>query len=296
MSFTAVQISDFQIFSVFLYIFSAMLQVAGIHVLYHTKYLRAIQRMILINIGVCHLGFSIYIIFKLSYTIINGEEPSKFTDCFAYVRFTIYPLLILYLSIDRMLEIYLHLKYPIYVTKKCSYFIVKVLWVVILTIGVIIGIVIHYHPTDKKVSHYLFLIMSLPVLFAVIFVYIYIYKKWKTLRHIAALGKTQYRPRKSTFLIIPFLVVFTFVLCEGFAFAMVIVEVTIEPSGNTEGFIHCIIFTLLAVGGISDAFVYIFLQKHIRNKLCLKIKTFLVKASCSNIQCLEMEQKQPCLK
>ena len=41
-----------------------------------------------------------------------------------------------------MLEIYLHLKYPIYVTKNCSYFIVKVLWIVILTSGVIIVIVI----------------------------------------------------------------------------------------------------------------------------------------------------------
>ena len=289
MSFTAVQISDFQMFSVFLYIFSAMLQIAGIYVLYHTKVLRAIQRMILINISLCHLGFSVYIIFELSYTMINGEEPRKFTDCFSYVRFTIYPLLILYLSIDRMLEIYLHLKYPIYVTKKCSYFIVKVLWIVSLTTGGIIGIVIHYHFTDKKLSHYLFPIISFSVLFTVIFTYIYIYKKWKTLHRNAALGKTQYRHRKSIFLV-PFLVVFTFISCEGFAFAMVIVEVTIKSSGYTEDFIHCIIFTLLAVEGICDAFVYIFLQKHVRNKLCLKIKTFLFKASCSNIQCVEMEQ------
>ena len=143
MSFTTVQISDFRyFFSVFLYICPAVLQVAGICVLYHTKYLRTIQRIILINVSICLLGFSFYIIFEFSCTITNSEELRKITDCFIHVPFAICPLLMLYLSIDWMLEIYLHLKYPIYVTKNCSYFIVKVLWIVILTSGVIIGIVI----------------------------------------------------------------------------------------------------------------------------------------------------------
>ena len=92
MIFTRKLILNLQLYLVFLYAFTAILQVIGIYVLYVTKRLRGSQRIILINVSICHLWFSVCSIFKLSIGIIKNsielnKNVDKFTRCVSLMLF-----------------------------------------------------------------------------------------------------------------------------------------------------------------------------------------------------------------
>ena len=96
MIFIGKLISNLQLHLVFLYAISAILQVIGICVLYLTKHLHGSQRIILINISICHLSFSICSIFKLSIIVTNFEAPHLMKFALYFVKRipgVIYPLL-----------------------------------------------------------------------------------------------------------------------------------------------------------------------------------------------------------
>ena len=101
------QITHFQLFLIFLYGFSGFLQITGIYVLYYTKRLKTNQRLILMHVSINHIGFAVVFTYKLLKIIMNDEEQHD--DVFiAFLRGIVgatYPLLMHYLSIDRMLEI-----------------------------------------------------------------------------------------------------------------------------------------------------------------------------------------------
>ena len=63
MDFNKVEVSSFRLTLIFIHTFCAVLQVTGFCVLYHTSNLRATQRVILINVNLCHIFCSIYLIY-----------------------------------------------------------------------------------------------------------------------------------------------------------------------------------------------------------------------------------------
>ena len=75
--------------------------------------MRGSQRIILISVSICHLWFSICSIFKSTITVTNYEAPHLMKSALYLAKCipgAIYPLLMHYLSIDRMLEIYFTFK------------------------------------------------------------------------------------------------------------------------------------------------------------------------------------------
>ena len=266
---TTGQITHFQLFLIFLYAFSGFLQITGIYVLCYTKRLKANQRLILMHVSINHIGFAVVFIYKLLKVIINDEEQHDdvFIAYFRGILGATYPLLMHYLSIDRMLEIYLHLKYPIYFTKRVSYFIIIMLWFISSVFGIINSILCYYrHKLYEKIPKYIYPLMSWSVLFTVLFVYIYLYQKWRGLQKHAP-KMTKCSPAKSKRFLIPFLVVFSFILFEIFGSTISIIQNTTELHENTDDLIRCVALTLFALGEISDVFIYIFLQRNIRKIL-----------------------------
>ena len=92
MIFTGKLILNLQLYLVFLYAFTTILQVIGIYVLYVKKRLRGSQRIILINVSICHLWFSVCSIFKLSIVIRKNsielnKNVDKFTRCVSLMLF-----------------------------------------------------------------------------------------------------------------------------------------------------------------------------------------------------------------
>ena len=275
MGHTKVEISSFQLFLIFLYVFSAIVQIIGVYVLYHTKNLRVTQRIILINIGICHISYSISCICDFSKMIWNSQELIGSPCLYVVILGFNYTLLVHYLSIDRMLEIYLHLKYPIVMTKQISYFVIILLWLISLLLAFIVLLVTCFYPNLKgKLSMYLLPIMIWSVLCTALLIYSYMYRKWTSLRRNVPRIK-QSAQRNSNAFLIPFLIVFTFTFFQGSGSVLMMIQNTVELSAMGKSLLECVMAMLFAFGVISDALIYIFLRKDIRKKFLLKIRNCL---------------------
>ena len=275
MGYNEVEISSFQLFLIFLYTFSAVVHVIGVYVLYHTNNLRLTQRIILINIGICHISFSISCICHLSKGIWNNQNLPGSPCLHSFILGLNYTLLMNYLFIDRMLEICLHLKYPILVTKKISYFVIILLWLINLLLAFIVCLVTcFYRNLENKLIWYIFPIMIWTLLCTALFAYSYMYRKWASLRRNVPRIKQNVRRNSNAFLI-SFLVVVTFAFFQGSGSVLVMIQNTVELSASSKSLLECVIFMLFAFGVISDALIYIFLQNDIRKKLLLKIRNCL---------------------
>ena len=275
MGYTEVEISSFQSFLIFLYTFSAVVQIIGVYVLYHINNLRLAQRIILINIGICHISFSISCICDLSERIWNNQKLPGSPGLHTFIFVLDYTLLMNYLSIDRMLEIYLHLKYPILVNKKISYFVIILLWLISLLLAFIVRLVAcYYHNLENELVSYISSIMIWTVLCTALFVYSYMYRKWASLRRNAPRIKQNVRRSSNAFLI-PFLVVVTFAFFQVSGSVLLMIKNTVELRASSKNLLECVMLMLYAFGLISDDLIYIFLQKDIRKKLLLKIRNCL---------------------
>ena len=274
-----VEISSFLLFLIFLYVFCAIVQIIGVYVLYNTNNLRVTQRIILLNIGFCNVLYSISCICVFSKMIWNNQELKEM-PCLIFVLAFNYIFLMHYLSIDRMLEIYLHLKYPILVTKKISDFVIILLWLISLLLTFITYLVtLYYRNLKVKLFRYILSIMIWYVLCTALFIYSYMYRKWTSLHRNVPRIKQSARRNSNAFLV-PFLVVFTFAFFQGSGSVLMMIQNTIELSGSSKSLLECVMSMLFAFGVISDALIYIFLQKVIRKKFLLKIRYCLVEISC----------------
>ena len=279
MDLTEVEISSVRLFVIFLHAFALVLQVIGVYVLYHTNNLRATQKIILMNVSFCHIVHSVFAIYTFSKPIENSEVPNKGL-WLSYVLGFHYTLLMHCLFIGRMLEIYLHLKYPIYMTKKVSYFIIMLLWLMSWFLAFAVSLIIRCCSNLKdKLFRYIVSIMIWCVVCTALFVYSYIYRKWTSLHRNIPRIKQSARRNSNAFLV-PFLVVFTFAFFQGSGSVLMMIQNTIELSGSSKSLLECVMSMLFAFGVISDALIYIFLQKVIRKKFLLKIRYCLVEISC----------------
>ena len=284
MSYTKVEIPSFQLFLISLYAFSAIVQIIGVYVLYHTNNLRVTQRIILINIGICHITYSICCICDFSKMIWNSQELIGNPSLQVVILALNYILLMHYLSIDRMLEIYLHLKYPILVTKQISYFVIILLWLISLLLAFIVLLVTCFYPNLKeRLSMYILSIMIWSVVCTALLIYSYMYRKWTSLRRNVPRIK-QSTQRNSNVFLIPFLIVFTFTSFQGSGSVLMMIQITVELSAIGKSLLECVAYMLFAFAGISDALIYIFLRKDIRKKFLLKIRNCLAAIS-SQLKC-----------
>ena len=275
MDYTKVDISSFRLFLILLHVFCTVLQITGVYVLYHFNNLRTTQRIILINLSLCHILHSIPCFFKFSKIIGNIQMPDEVLVLLYLSRFN-YLLLLHYLFIDRMLEIYLHLKYPIYMTKKVSYFIIVLLWLISLLLVFAVFLVTYCYPYLKgKLYLYIFPTMIWCVICTALFVYSYIYRKWTSLRRKTP-GINHSIQTNSNAFMGQFLVVVTFILFQGSGSVLLIIESTVELNASTKSLLQCVGFMLFAFGGISDVLMHILLQRDIKKKLLLKFRKRLI--------------------
>lgn len=145
-------------------------------------------------------------------------------------------------------------------TKKVTYVIVIILWSISLVMAIIVSAITYDNSgLHKKLAWFIYPIMSWSIFFTLLFVYVYIYQMWKVLLRNTP-SKKKFSPMKSRFLI-PFLVVFTFILFEGCGSRISIITNSIELNRSVDKFTRCISLMLFATAEISDALIYIILQK-----------------------------------
>ena len=165
-------------------------------------------------------------------------------------------------------------------TIKVSLFIIMLLWLVSLLLVFAVFLVTYFHSSfEEKLFMYISPIMIWCALCTAVFVYSYIYRKWKVLSKNAVGTRQRVKTNANAFLI-PLLVVFTFFLFQGSTSVVMIIQNTVELNASNKSLLKSVMSILFSFGEISDALIYIFLQKDVRRKILLNITRFVVGISC----------------
>lgn len=265
----------FEYFPLPLYIVSLILHGMGTYVLLTLRSRRSNQDTIILNLSVSEIFMSLFDLTQniLSRYVAHKDAPTNYLTIIQCTLFVLPNFLILFiLTLDRLLEVYLNIKYKVYVTKSKTRLQLRVCWctgcacaIVIITLRVTI-----YKDVARYIFMYIFpIVEGLLFLFAVT-TYIYIYRRLlrnqRPPTHYPSVHGNIQTTTRSIKLFPPFLILITFFI---FAIAPDVANLFLFYIYDEVGTnLHSnILLTLYVIGFICDALIYIFLQSHIRHWL-----------------------------
>ena len=262
-----------------------------------------IQQRYLIHLSVCEFTINTLEVIN----ILNGfveyspDAQSKVDEVFHYVliiQFTgvslVFYLDMIYLTLDRLFEIVLNIKYPVYWSEEKARNLLIVTWVVsgLITVAFCIAHGLLEWAWEPVIFTYFFPTMEFLFVFLAITTYIFIFRKYKITRispapnlEILKLSPKTRKRRRSSFYIfrrskffIPVLLILTFLIfMVGADLTLLFVGVI---QGNDSLELRTAVFISYAISNLFDAWIYIFLQKDVKRLLYRKLG--LVSASNQN--------------
>ena len=260
--------------------FAAFTHLVGLLLLYRVKFQPVNQRIVIIHLAVTELCTNISQ--TIVYTLLMTGRCERKSVC-DYVDRFIYSfvagttkLIMIYITCDRLLEIVMHLRYPIYFTKERVKKIILFLWTFSGIFAFITVLIYMFNIATLKLTgtiRYSILITKDFVIFITAFMtYSFLYLKVKRFH---ALDQSQMRTRKcsktsqnSKFLL-PCLVIATYLMFNTTGDVLIIYNRYFADEGQTytKSIISEVAHWLWILGWISDGILYIFMQKSIKEKL-----------------------------
>lgn len=268
---------------------SLSLHVFGVYLLLMMQNRRTVQDIIIMNFSITEIVISC---FDLTENVMSRwyDKLNKNLNIvtIASISMCLIPnfLILIVLTLNRFLEVYFNIKYDLYFDKKKAIFALLICWSVgLITASIAVPFRIFNHNVGYAIFIYVLPFIEGTVLVVAIWVYMYIYKKIrikdKDLVQPPPRIQSVTRPppppppaikRKKFFL--PFLIILSFFLF------VVIPDITnlllfyVYKSGVQW---HAqVLYIFYTCGYICDALLYIFLQKHLREKC----KRFLAVSVC----------------
>ena len=174
------------------------------------------------------------------------------------------------LTLDRLAEVLLNIKYPLYVTRRKTILVLLTVWLVgIITVIMFTTLYFTYNVNYFDISYrYIYPVLDTAVVLTAIFVYSYIYVKLRrNKRCLPKFNRSVHmdqcavnRSNKRKFFA-PFLILITFLV---FIYIPDVIHFTNMHLLKNQVWFKRICAVLYAMNMISDATIYIFLQKSIR--------------------------------
>ena len=275
--------TDFEILvPAFLFFVSGFLHMLGCILLYKTKIQLVNQRIILINLSLVEmlLSFSVtancMVLYYFKMAVVQWQYIELFMQTF--LGFLL-KCLMFHLLVDRMLDIHLHMRYPIVCTQKCVIKILACLWIFNLLAAitaVITRIFTNNYIQTMFVTVYFYTATDVSILLVTIACFIFLYMKVKSLvncRTTCCRSRLKHKvgQYKKKFLL-PCLIVTSYIL---FNLSGVIVLTIRTQMSRTNACSQRLLFAariLLSLGLLSDCVLYVFLQPQVR-KLLKKLLT-----------------------
>ena len=233
------------------------------------------QKVLVTNLALAEFILSFYMTVNYSVDICGGWNATWnyvdiFMICFSY---TTIRLLVLHIILDRFAEIYLNIRYALYMHIKRTKLIVAAIWTFSLTLAVIMTIIFHYSSAAQiwRIDDTTILIFDSLILVSVISTYSYLFVKVKKIK-VEDLKANQQATSRRRVLVwdkfkIPTLTVITYVV---FDISGTVVS-TIGSFGafdeESNQLLQDISYVLDIPAFITDACIYMFLQKEVRKKL-----------------------------
>ncbi|XP_057303557.1 uncharacterized protein LOC130640955 isoform X1 [Hydractinia symbiolongicarpus] len=264
-----------------LYGIAITLHCLGIYLLICLKHKRRNQDTVILNLSIAEIAMSL---FDLTQNILSRGNSVTSTNIryltIAQCSFFVLPsfLIMILLTLDRFFEVYLNLQYFIYFNKKKTRILLALCWLTGLVCGIVLlSLKKFYEDTSTIIYKYIFPVTEGVFFVVAVVTYTYLYKKFRLVRRHPSTESVN-RSTKATApksglrgrnFFAPLLIIATFLI-----FVMVpdvtnlILFYILETGTNLHSNILLLFY---AIGFTCDALIYIFLQKHIRDILMLKL-------------------------
>ena len=246
------------------YFLAAVLHVVGLLLLYRAKLQMKNQKMIIMNLSVsemlfCFFKFLHYLhILFLSSSIFYFVTVGITTISFCAVRLAIFHFII-----DRFLGVWLNLKYPLYFSKKILIIIIVTQWILgfifvaVLFTLISLTIIGWYTVVIIRLSMDVIIIISALLTFPYLFL--------KVRNTIQVNNNTQRRPYRLLYALLKIKVLLLMVITFA-AFNTSSTVIWFRASSRNIPLSY--VFQVLDIcGWASDALIYVFLQKRVRQLL-----------------------------
>ena len=245
---------------------AGILHLIGFLILYKVKDNLTNQRIITMNLAVTEMVSSWYQVILFA-VLINGDMTPKWLlpDTFLTVIFhSIIRMIVILIIADRFLDIYLNLKYPIYMDKTRLIVITVILWILSAMFASSMVLTIHFGVGPilvEKILGYTFLALDIVITLFAILTYTYLYlcvkkmSEWDNSSGVNRNGsrkKAIYHKFKVPCLMVASYLIFNVsgtILKTSVAFMSVGEQTWLLVFGISNILVIC--------GWISDAFIYV---------------------------------------
>ena len=273
------------------YSLAALLHLVGLLLLVKVKTKFRNQQMITIHLAISEI---FNCLFQVSVSV-SALAQSRLYEWYLVLQLFIFfsgvssKLIMMYLTMDRMFDIFLHMRYPIYFTKRCVMIVLSVLWLLSFTVGITCTILqlnilnVAIRKNIYEIRTYLFFTLDVLITVNAIIIYICLYIKVTAAQrstHYAA-GQSRRQNPLAKF-VVPCILVLTYIIFNvtGSAFKMF-------HFWNPRKIIFVNASALLVMlGWISDACVYVFAQKDVR----LYLISLIRKPAQTHTPCFSMHR------
>lgn len=259
-------------FVLVLLIIAVFLHVLGIYLLIAIRNRRSIQDVIIMSFSITEIFMACFdvtenIMSRWCHKLDKNMNLVTITSCSLFVIPNF--LILIVLTLNRFFEVYLNIKYEIYFDKRKIRYMLMGCWGSGIAVGcVLIPLRILDHQIGYIIFKYMFPIIQGVVLLIAIPVYIYIYNRIKENHRsipqprIAGQSPPPAIKRKKFFL--PFLIILSFFL---FVVIPDITNLLLFYVYETGVHWHAqVLYIFYTCGYTCDALLYIFLQKHLRER------------------------------
>ena len=265
------------------YALTAVLHTIGLYLICKIKISPCNQRLLITNLAAIEMVGSWYSVLTNS-VMISRKWDMRWEHTHIFIAFVIYTairLAVLNVILDRFLDIFLNLKYPLYMTKKMISGILTIEWIVVVSAAVVFTLLVKFdiYPLTGFYYFLIYFHLSLDILitFVAMVTYTYFYLRVRSIMNTHTQDTTRNKQMLWRNFKIPLLMVASYILFNVTATVMRMVALQDMIQNNNEYTKLYIILTGLSgildtLGWISDALIYIFLQKKIRRTLTSKLR------------------------
>ena len=251
------------------------MHIVGLWLLHGARFVLQNQRLITINLAIAEVLYGLYGIFYALMEIcrVKYEKWILADGCLDQLIGTTMKLIMLHIILDRFLDISLNIKYNIYLNETRLIQIMCILWALSFASMIVFLVVVYEHDfeqllDDISYASYFRLTLDIIIIICAVSTYVYFYVTIQNMNNgriaTAPMEMRVDRKRQRKMLrakfITPCLVVTTYIIFN--------VSATVLWASMPDNFIMINIGWLLtAFGIVSDALIYIFTQKRIRNQV-----------------------------
>ena len=252
-------------------IFPIIFHVIGIYLLKQPNQLEDNQKLYLIHMSIIEIMFSI-----IQFILLNLKVFLTDVIYFQYTSFISHAVgfswsnVLIMLTFDRFLHVYLNIKYQLYVTKKITKLIILFSYLlgICFVVAILLCVNITFHDKRHILRVYLYPIYAVFLIAVFAFTYIYIYWRIRVGRATDRVQSRNHRQQsqqhKSSF--VPFWILVTFILFIVVPSASYVLVEHIFQVRHFESYMYQIVSTFWIVGFTSDALIYILFHQSIKKR------------------------------